>query len=142
MEHLYERISYLMGLAEGLGIEEGSKEGKLLLHILDTLEDFADAINEINEDQEDLIEYVDYMDEDLADVEEELFGEFDEDYDDFDEDFDYDDDDIEYVELECPHCHEIVYIEADLLDEDTCCPNCLEKIVTGCCCGNHEEVDK
>ena len=44
--------AYLKGLAEGLEIEESSKEGKLLLHKVDAIEDFADAINEIAEDLE------------------------------------------------------------------------------------------
>ena len=44
MDYLYQRVSYLKGLAEGLGIDEESKEGKLLLHIIDALEDFADVM--------------------------------------------------------------------------------------------------
>lgn len=98
MEHLYAKVSYLKGLAEGMEIEAGSKEGKMILHIIDALEEFADAISELNDDQSDLEEYVDYMDEDLADVEERIFGsddeDYDEDYDDEDyDDFEYDNDD-------------------------------------------------
>lgn len=91
MEHLYQKVSYLKGLAEGLEIDKNSKEGKLLLHIVEALEDFAYAINEINENYEDLERYVDYIDEDLTDVENELY-----DYDDYYEDEDYDDYDDEY----------------------------------------------
>ncbi|EOC99759.1 CD1247 N-terminal domain-containing protein [Caldisalinibacter kiritimatiensis] len=80
MDYLYERISYLRGLAEGLEVDESSKEGKLMLHIIDTLEDLADAVAEVVENQEDLSEYVELMDEDLTDVEDELFGELDEEY--------------------------------------------------------------
>lgn len=93
MDYLYERVAYLKGLAEGLGIEEESKEGKLLLHIIDTLEDFAHAMDEITEEQEELEEYVGYIDEDLMDVEDELYG-FDDDCYPFDdeefEDLDFD----------------------------------------------------
>ncbi len=125
MEHLYEKISYLVGLAEGLAIEEESKEGKLLLHIINTLEDFADAINEVYDDQSDLAEYVDYIDEDLSDVEDEVFGEMDDEYDYLD-DYDFEDD-VDYVEVVCPRCEETIYIEEDLLDEEEAtCPNCLE----------------
>lgn len=94
MEHLDQKVSYLKGLAEGLGVENSTKEGKLLLHIIDTLEDFANAIG-------DLDEYVNYVDEDLADVEEEVFDFFDEDYE--YEDFD---DECNCVESECPDCNE------------------------------------
>ncbi|MTI48205.1 CD1247 N-terminal domain-containing protein [Sporosalibacterium faouarense] len=136
MEHLYERISYLQGLAEGLGIEENSKEGKLLLHIIDALEDFADAIDDLSFEQEELGEYVEYIDEDLTDVEDEVFGEcdYEDDLEDYDE-YEFEDD-IDYVELECPHCQETLYIEEDLLHEDATCPNCLESIV---CCEEEEE---
>lgn len=130
MDYLYEKIAYLRGLAEGLDIDESTKEGRLLMHIIDTLEDFSDAINELYEEQEELEEYVDAIDEDLTEVEDELFGEVDED-DMFDDDFVYDseDEDIDYVEIQCPNCKEIIYFERDLLDEeDTECPNCHEII--------------
>lgn len=94
MDHLYQKVSYLKGLAEGLGIEESTKEGKLLLHMVDTLEDFAEAIEELDE-------YMRYVDEDLADVEEEVYGLIDEDYE-------YDDFEDEYncIEIKCPDCDE------------------------------------
>lgn len=86
MDYLVQKVSYLKGLAEGLGVDESSKEGKLLLHIVDALEDFADVIGETIEDQMDLEEYVNFIDEDLADIEEDIYGEeFDEDDFDFDE---------------------------------------------------------
>jgi len=131
MNYLYEKVSYLKGLAEGLGIEESSKEGKLLLRIVEALDDFADAISEVYDEQEELSEYVDFIDEDLAEIEDEVFGELDDEDD--DEDFDdYDEDDIDYIEVECPHCHEIIYLDKELLEEETetVCPNCNETIIT------------
>ncbi|HSH35744.1 CD1247 N-terminal domain-containing protein [Schnuerera sp.] len=103
MEYLYQKVSYLKGLAEGLEIEEESKEGKLLLHIIDALEDFADVIDEVIEDHNDLEQYVEYIDEDLTDIEDEIYEfddegyypyeELDDDY--LDEEFDYEDFDPE-----------------------------------------------
>ena len=69
MNYLLQKVSYLQGLAEGLDITQETGEGKLLLHIIDTLEDFADALDEISENQVELEEYVNFIDEDLADVE-------------------------------------------------------------------------
>ena len=86
MEFLMQKVSYLKGLADGLGVDDSSKEGKLLLHIVDALEEFADVLDETVENQLDLEEYVNFIDEDLADVEEDIYG-IDED----DDDFDYDD---------------------------------------------------
>lgn len=135
MEYLYERVAYLRGLAEGLEIEDKSREGKLLLHIIDALEDFADAISDLSEDQEELNEYVDFIDEDLADVEEEVFGEFDDEFEDeFDDEFE--DDDIDYVEVECPYCNEVVYLDSEIVSDDgkVECPNCQRLISCECDC--------
>lgn len=105
MEYLMQKVSYLKGLSDGLGIDESTKEGKLLLHIVDVLEEFADVLDETIDNQMDLEEYVNFIDEDLADVEDEVYG-IDEDYDedDFDDfdDFDFDD-----------YC-----------DDDDCCCHC------------------
>lgn len=109
MEYLLQKVSYLKGLADGLGVDESSKEGKLLLQIVDVLEEFADVLDETIENQVDLEEYVNFIDEDLADVEDEVYG-TDEDYDDeydYDDDFDFDDFD-DYCDDEdcCCHCGE------------------------------------
>lgn len=129
MEYLYEKVAYLRGLAEGLEIEDKTREGKLLLHIIDALEDFADAISDLNDEQEELNEYVDFIDEDLADVEEEVFGDFDDEIDD-----EYDDDDIDYVEVKCPYCNEVIYLDSDLVEDEEKveCPNCKRLISCNC----------
>lgn len=74
MDYLYERISYLRGLADGLDINEKSNEGKLLLNMVDVLEDFADAIGDLSIEQGEIEEYIDYIDEDLADVEDDIYA--------------------------------------------------------------------
>lgn len=99
MDYLYQKVSYLKGMAEGLEIEQESKEGKLLLNIVDALEDFADAIVELSDDCGELEDYVSYIDEDLTDVEDELY--------DFEDDEDYypceafADEDFGCIEIEC-----------------------------------------
>lgn len=146
MSYLYERVAYLRGLAEGMEVGDESKEGKLLLNIIDILEDFADAIDELNEEVTDLDEYVETLDEDLADVEDELFGELD------DDDDEEDDEDIDFIEVECPNCSEVIYLDEDLVydeeESEVICPSCHEKIhIEECdedehvhghnCCGHH-----
>lgn len=139
MEFLYEKVAYLKGLADGLEIEETTKEGRLLINIIDALEDFADAIVELNEDTEEMAEYVEAMDEDLTNLEDDFYEEDDDDED--------DDEDIDFVEVECPNCHEDVYIDEDLLyedDIDVVCPRCHEVVdfdeIDDCCC-NHDFDD-
>lgn len=107
MDYLYQKVAYLKGLAEGMEIDDKSKEGTLLIHIIDTLEEFADVVTDIIEGYEDLEEYVEYIDEDLSDVEDEIYG-----YDEFDDECDYypfddfDDEDLECIEFDCDCCED------------------------------------
>lgn len=124
MKYLYEEVAYLKGLAEGLEISKETKEGKVIHKIVEVLESFADAIVDL-EEQADLIEYVESIDEDLADMEEDIYEDEDEDSD--------EDSDFSYVEMECPNCGDLVDIDEDLLynDEiDVICPNCQAIILS------------
>jgi len=107
MDFLYEKISYLKGLADGLDVKADTREGKLFNALLEVIEEIADGMSDIVEEQEEMNEYLDLLDEDLTTVEEELFEdvEIDEDDDyDFDDDDYYDEDfDVE-SEDECDCC--------------------------------------
>ncbi|NLA25761.1 MAG: AraC family transcriptional regulator [Firmicutes bacterium] len=125
-EDLIARVSYLKGLAEGLSLDEESKEGKLLLRIVDLLDEMAGAVVQLQTDYEELFEYSEALDEDLAELE-----------DDFYED-DVEDDDDDYGEyecftVECPNCGEMVEISEDLLHTDipvkVTCPVCNEVVL-------------
>ena len=125
MKYLYEEVAYLKGLAEGLEISKETKEGKVIHKIVEVLESFADAIVDLEEEQADLIEYAESIDEDLADMEEDIYEDEDEDSD--------EDSDFSYVEMECPNCGDLVDIDEDLLynDEiDVICPNCQAIILS------------
>lgn len=115
MNYLMEKVSYLKGLADGLGFEETTKEGKLLLNIVDTLGEFAEVLEVLAEDQVELEDYVDFIDEDLADLEEDVYGIDDFFEDDYDEDFEFD------------------FI--DCCDDDGCCDD------EGCCHFEEESID-
>lgn len=73
MKNIKDRVAYLQGLALGLNICLHSAEGKLLINIIDVLDDMADALNNIQMSQVDLEAYVESMDEDLTDLEEEVY---------------------------------------------------------------------
>ena len=78
-----EKVAYLKGLAEGLDLDtEKSKEGKLISVMIGILEEVAMSIEDLEENDLDLGEEIDVLSDDLADVEEIVFG------DDFDEDED------------------------------------------------------
>ncbi len=145
MSFLLERVSYLKGLADGMEMDQGTKEGKLLVQILDVLDDMAQAIHELDEEVGDIDEYIELMDEDLTEVEEALFEEMD----------DEDDDDDMIDEITCPECGELIYTDLDELCDDPEaeleieCPNCgtiieiADDCECGCCsCGDKEEEKK
>lgn len=83
MEDLLKKVSYLKGLSEGLGIDDASTEGKLLIKIIDVLDEFTGVLEDTVEDQMILEEYVSLIDEDLFDMEDEFYDEYYDDYDDF-----------------------------------------------------------
>ncbi len=117
MGNIKERVAYLQGLTQGLNVNNQSAEGKLLINIIDVLDDMAEEFNNIQMVQEDLETYVESMDEDLTDLEEEVYEDVDSE---------------ELVEVQCPSCHETVSFDARLLEEDddleVSCPHCGDTV--------------
>lgn len=133
-----ESVSYLKGLAEGLNIDKSTSEGKLLLAIVDVLDDMAAEIAEIEEAADEQAELLDIIDEDLGSLEEDFYG-------DEDEDDDEDCCDGDLYEVTCPNCGDEIYLDEDmLLEGNTNCPNCGEKLEFDfdCCdCGCEDDED-
>ncbi len=138
-----EKIAYIKGLAEGLDLDENSKEVKVLNAIIDLLGDITEEICDIEDACDDMSEQLDAVDEDLSAVEDIIY-ECDD--DDCDCGCDCCEDDGLY-EVECPNCHDTVYLDEDMLeDEGIDCPNCgthLEFDFDGCdcdcdCCSEEE----
>ena len=130
-----EKVAYIKGLAENAGFDENESKDKVVKAIIDVLEDVAGAVGEINEQ-------LDAVDEDLAALEDDYYEEYDE-----DEDDDEDDDDFCY-EVECPTCHDVIYLDDEMIDEGGIkCPNCGEELefdLEGCeggegCGGSDDE---
>ena len=134
-----EKVAYLKGLAEGLNLDtEKSKEGKLISVMIGILEEVGLSLEDLDENTTALGEELDAVSDDLADVEEIVYGD-DEDEDECgcgceDEDF---------FEVECPNCGEDLEIDESVLETGSVeCPNCGEKFAIdlsdeddGCGCG-------
>ncbi|GAW94148.1 CD1247 N-terminal domain-containing protein [Calderihabitans maritimus] len=131
MKDLRKKVGYVQGLMAGLELDEGSKEGRIISAIVDLLDEMADALVKIKAEQAELESYVESIDEDLYDLENEIYA-YDYEDDGAEETPDDGDRDEEYVEVECPNCHDIVCFDADILDEDepveVICPNCEEVV--------------
>ena len=114
-----EKIAYLKGLAEGLKLDEETKEGKLLLAVIDVLGDISEQLEEIEDEIYELEEGIDAVSEDLSDVEECLYEEDEEDEDDEDDCY----------ATTCPSCEEEIFFDDSILEEgEVICPNCGEKL--------------
>ena len=123
-----ENAADLKGLFDGYEIDKNSKEGKIIGAMLDLVSDMADKIVALEADNKELHEYVEELDQDLGEVEEDLYFTDDDEIDeDGDLDDDYDEDD-EYYEIECPSCGEKVCFDDSLDPDELVCPACGEKI--------------
>ena len=166
MMTLTEKLAYIKGLAEGLGVDETTKEGKVLLALVDLLDDVTTAVSELESDMDQAYEELDAIDEDLTDIEDFLWE--DEDEEDECDCCDCDDDDCDccdcedddelfdggIYEITCPKCGEIVCMDEEMLFSPDCgCPNCgtsFEIDFDGveccddedCCCHDHDHEEE
>ena len=139
---ILEKFAYMKGLAEGIGLDVKSKEGKLLKVMMDILDDVALELQDIRDEQGDLEEGLDAVSEDLAEVESYLFDQ---------EDEEDDEDDEEVYQTTCPNCEEEIFFDETILEDGSVlCPNCGEELefdltdLSGCggCCGACADGDE
>ena len=134
MSKLTDRISYLKGMAAGMKLNMDKDSNKLMLEMLTVMGEMAEEMAAMTEAHNDLNEYVESIDDDLAELEETLFGE--DEMDSEDEDFaegdeeDEDEGEDDLIVYACPHCgHEIEFHASDVdFDEDYLCPECQKPI--------------
>ena len=129
-----EKVAYLKGLCEGMGIGEDSKEGKLFKVITDILEDLSLDMEDTRDAVEELMDAIDEVSENLTDLEEEFYecacecGDCsccDEDEDDEDDDDEEEDDEPTFYSVECPGCGFRVTVDEDILASgEFDCPEC------------------
>ena len=142
MSKLTDRISYLQGLAEGMKLNADKDSHRLILEILNVLGEVGDSFEALADAHAELSDYVESIDEDLADMEADL-------YDDEDEDLAADAEDEEgfegsLIEYECPSCGTMVEIDADDVDfdEGAKCPQCGKDLFPELPDGAEEEPDE
>ena len=131
---LNERAAYIKGLAEGMELDQNSKEGKVIAALIELVSDMADEIAEMDERIDTVHAYCEELDEDLGGVEEILLEDecdcdcCDDDCDCCcDEDCDCCCDDEDYFEVECPACGDVICFDSSIDPEELVCPACGEK---------------
>ena len=127
MSDLTARAAYLKGLAEGMKLDQSTDERKLLLAVINVLEDYAKEIDSIDTE-------CGFMSDSIADIEDEVDflgsavfhgehahmhgGEKDE------------------VQVKCPNCGEDIVVSMDDVEEDeVVCPACGAEIELDLTCG-------
>ena len=71
---LKEKAAYLKGLVEGLGIDETTKEGKVIKAMSELLCEMAQAVDGIDEDVTQAYDQINDLSEELDDLEADLYA--------------------------------------------------------------------
>lgn len=127
--NLTEKISYIKGLAEGLGLDESKAEVKVINAIIDLLDDMALEVTDMEDLYDELSAQVDEIDQDLATLESDVYDDdIDCDCDDCcDSEDDFMDDENPFYEVTCGACNQKINVSEDvLLEGEIECPNCGE----------------
>lgn len=136
MSNLTDRASFLRGLAQGMQLNKDTNEGKLISEIIDVMGEMAKEMEKLQESYDELNEYVESIDDDLADMEEVIFGDEEDEEDGEDEcgeeceGHEDEEENGETISYACPHCgHEMEFNAGDVdFDEDVLCPACKKPV--------------
>ena len=131
---LGEKAAYIQGLADGVELDETTKEGKLIAALIDLVGDMADAIEQLDEDLGSVEELL-YDDCDCCDCDDDDC-ECDGNCCDCDEECELADED--FFEVECPACGETICFDGSIDPEELACPACGEKFE---CVVSEEELE-
>ena len=110
---LNKKAAYLQGLVDGLGVDESTKEGKIIKAMAALLGEMADAIAAMDEDLTQAYDQINDLSEELEDLEADLYEDEDaeDEEDDSDDETEADDDDDNadvasepYYQVACPAC--------------------------------------
>lgn len=117
MSELTNRAAYLKGLADGMKLDKEKDETKLLVAIIDFLNDTAAEIEAIDNEQGFIADQLDDLEDEVYVIGNEIFDEYE----------DCDDDD--QFEVCCNGCGEELIVSAtDLMEGEVYCPTCGAEI--------------
>ena len=125
-----EKTAYLKGLADGLGVDPQSKEGKLWSALNDLLCDIAHELEILHETDRGQAQALDGLADEVSLLEDICDGMDERDYEKID---DEDDDDLSYdgvvYDATCPVCGEEISFDEETLETGSIqCPKCGETL--------------
>ena len=124
--NLTEKAAYIKGLIEGINLDNSKEETKILKAIVDLLEDVSLSIKDIDNVLEEHNAVIDELDENLADVEDIVYG-----CDCNDSDCGCCGCDSGIYKVSCPNCEQVIELNEDMFEKgenEILCPNCGEKL--------------
>ena len=120
MSSLMSQIESVKTAIDKISTSVKSEEAEILIKLTDIIEEMVDRLEKIENVQGEINEYVTILDENLGNMEDEIYGfEEEEEFDPFD-----------YVDIKCGECSEILAIEKELINSEKSiiCPNCHNNI--------------
>ena len=125
-----EKTAYLKGLADGLGVDPQSKEGKLWSALNDLLCDIAHELENLHETDRGQAQALDGLADEVSLLEDICDGMDERNYEKID---DEDDEDLSYdgvvYDATCPVCGEEISFDEDTLETGSIqCPKCGETL--------------
>lgn len=143
---LKEKASYILGLMEGAKLDYSKEENNIVKNIAELLHNVALKVEEIKNICDENSALLDEIDEDLSNVEKDVYGcknfSCKDDNNDFDQDAHNcrcgvakkDSNDEDFVgdgnyEVACPSCKRVIELDDEIFEKDEIvCPDCGEKI--------------
>jgi DNA-directed RNA polymerase subunit RPC12/RpoP len=121
MKELREKISKLSAL---ISEDSNTDNRDFKVNVLDILSDICDEVEALQVNQENLTENIEFLNNDISDIQEDLFEDVSVD--------DLDCGDEKYVEITCNKCGKGIFFEQSALDNNTeiPCPYCGADIYT------------
>ncbi|MGI6200873.1 MAG: CD1247 N-terminal domain-containing protein [Christensenellales bacterium] len=132
MQQIAQRAAYLKGLAQGMKLEGGDEQQRLLAQLVDLVGDLCEQVTALDQEHQNLEEYVQSIDEDLSALEGDLSLEGEQAAQaavaGLQEDEEAVFDEADFIQAVCPHCHSRVLFDAEVFkgDEELICPQCHE----------------
>ena len=113
---LNAKAAYIRGMMKGMEFDPTTQEGKIIVAMMDLLEEMADVVSEHDDALDQAFDELDAIDEDMDDLVDNIFGDDDEDDD---EDEDGDGAFETSYEVTCPNCGTVNIVDEDtLMDSD------------------------
>ncbi|MCY6960476.1 CD1247 N-terminal domain-containing protein [Clostridium brassicae] len=121
MKSLKNKVDSLRGLLSEIQTNGDPVQFNVLSQMSDILLEITEKIEDIENNQTEINEYVTVLDENLGNIEDELYG-FEEEEEEFNS--------YDYVDVLCEKCNEVLAIEKSLVhsDSEIICPNCRNLI--------------